>query len=175
MSPTGDPDQRGAPAPVGPYSQAIVAGDLVFCSGQVGLDPATGELVDGSRSAGGPGAAQSVGGAGRRRCQLADVVKTTIFLADVGDFAAVNAIYGQVVPDPPPARSTVGVAACRRVRLVESRGDRPPFGRGRRLPRLEPHRRILQAPSSQAAGTEASGATLWTLLPRQPYDRAHLR
>ena len=56
---------NGAPAPVGPYSQAIVAGDLVFCSGQVGLDPATGELVDGLEAAGGPGAAEPVGRARR--------------------------------------------------------------------------------------------------------------
>lgn len=99
-----------APKPVGPYSQAITAGDLVFCAGQVGLDPATGELVDGGvvaqaeRALGNLEAVLAAAG-----CSFADVVKTTIFLADVNDFGPVNEAYGRFVGDPPPARTTIGV------------------------------------------------------------------
>jgi 2-iminobutanoate/2-iminopropanoate deaminase len=101
----------GAPAAIGPYSQAIAAGDLVFCSGQLGLDPATGELVEGveaqaERALRNLSAVLDAAGA-----TWGDVVKTTIFLADVGDFAAVNAIYATFMPDPPPARSTFAVGA----------------------------------------------------------------
>lgn len=110
----------GAPAPVGPYSQAIRSGELVFCSGQVGLDPLTGELVEGGVE---PQAERSL-----RNLQAVldaagltfdDVVKTTIFLADVADFAAVNAVYGRQMPDPAPARSTVGVGGLPKGALVE--------------------------------------------------------
>lgn len=100
---------NSAPGAVGPYSQAIASGDLVFCSGQIGLDPATGELVEGleaqvERAMRNLQAVLDAAGS-----TMADVVKTTIFLADIGDFAAVNAIYARFMPDPPPARSTVGV------------------------------------------------------------------
>lgn len=101
-----------APAPVGPYSQAIRSGGFLFCSGQIGLDPATGKLVEG-------GVAEQT-----RRVMdnlaavlasagltFAAVVKTTIFLADINDFATVNPIYGERFGTPPPARSTVAVAA----------------------------------------------------------------
>jgi 2-iminobutanoate/2-iminopropanoate deaminase len=110
---------NGAPAPVGPYSQAIVAGDLVFCSGQVGLDPATGELVDGLEAQADRALRNLSAVLDAAGVSWADVVKTTIFLADVGDFAAVNAIYGKVMPDPPPARSTVGVSGLPKGALVE--------------------------------------------------------
>ena len=109
----------GAPAAIGPYSQAIRSGDMVFCSGQLGLDPATGELVDGVE----PQAERAL-----RNLQTVldaaalsfdDVVKTTIFLADIADFAAVNAVYARFMPDPPPARSTVQVAALPKGGLVE--------------------------------------------------------
>jgi 2-iminobutanoate/2-iminopropanoate deaminase len=110
---------NGAPAPVGPYSQAIVAGDLVFCSGQVGLDPATGELVDGLEAQAERALRNLSAVLDAAGVSWADVVKTTIFLADVGDFAAVNAIYGKVMPDPPPARSTVGVSGLPKGALVE--------------------------------------------------------
>jgi 2-iminobutanoate/2-iminopropanoate deaminase len=110
---------NGAPAPVGPYSQAIVAGDLVFCSGQVGLDPATGELVDGLEAQADRALRNLTAVLDAAGVSWADVVKTTIFLADVGDFAAVNAIYAKVVPDPPPARSTVGVGGLPKGALVE--------------------------------------------------------
>ena len=110
---------NGAPVALGPYSQGIRSGDLVFCSGQLGLDPATGELADGveaqaERALRNLQSVLDAAGLG-----FDDVVKTTIFLADVGDFAAVNAIYAKVMPDPPPARSTVGVSGLPKGALVE--------------------------------------------------------
>lgn len=109
----------GAPGAIGPYSQAISTGELVFCSGQLGLDPATGELVDGieaqaERALRNIGAVLDSAG-----CTWDDVVKTTLFLAAIGDFAAVNAVYGRFMPDPPPARSTFAVGALPKVGLVE--------------------------------------------------------
>ncbi len=100
-----------APQAIGPYSQAIRAGQLVFASGQLGLDPATGQF-----------AAPDVAGQTRRALQnlqavlaaagtsLAQVVKTTVFLADMNDFAEMNAVYGEVFGNHRPARSTVEVA-----------------------------------------------------------------
>jgi 2-iminobutanoate/2-iminopropanoate deaminase len=109
-----------APAAIGAYSQAIVAGDLVFCSGQVGLDPATGELVEGGVEAQAERALRNIAAVlDAAAVGFADVVKTTIFLADVNDFAAVNGVYSRYMPDPPPARSTVGVGALPRGARVE--------------------------------------------------------
>ena len=111
---------NGAPAPVGPYSQAIRSGDLVFCSGQVGLDPSSGELVDGGVEAQAERALKNLQAVlDAAGLTIGDVVKTTIFLADVADFGAVNAVYGRFMPDPPPARSTIGVAALPKGGLVE--------------------------------------------------------
>jgi 2-iminobutanoate/2-iminopropanoate deaminase len=109
----------GAPAAIGPYSQAIAADGTVFCSGQIGLDPTTGELVEGveaqvERALRNLDAVLDAAGA-----TLADVVKTTIFLTDMGDFGAVNAVYARFMPDPPPARSTVAVAGLPKGALVE--------------------------------------------------------
>lgn len=101
----------GAPRALGPYSQAVVAGDLVFCAGQVGLDPATGKLVPGgievetARALDNLAAVLTASGA-----SLAEVVKTTVFLADIADFAAMNAVYGRYFTAPYPARATVQVA-----------------------------------------------------------------
>lgn len=100
-----------APAAIGPYSQAIASGDLVFCSGQLGLDPATGELVAGveaqaERALRNLSAVLQAAGMG-----WGDVVKTTIYLADIADFGAVNAIYAGFMPNPAPARSTFAVGA----------------------------------------------------------------
>ena len=109
-----------APSAVGPYSQGIATDDLLFCSGQVGLDPASGELVDGGvevqceRALKNLGAVLDAGG-----CSLADVVKTTVFLADIGDFANVNATYARFFPDPPPARSTFAVAGLPKHARIE--------------------------------------------------------
>ncbi len=109
----------GAPSALGPYSQGIDAGGLVFCSGQLGLDPATGELATGvegqaERALRNLAAVLDAAGVG-----WADVAKTTIFLADIGDFAAVNAVYASFMTDPPPARSTVQVGALPKGALVE--------------------------------------------------------
>jgi 2-iminobutanoate/2-iminopropanoate deaminase len=101
----------GAPAAIGPYSQAIAAGDLVFCSGQLGLDPATGELVEGVEAQAERALRNLTAVLDAAGATWGDVVKTTIFLADVSDFAAVNSIYATFMPDPPPARSTFAVGA----------------------------------------------------------------
>jgi 2-iminobutanoate/2-iminopropanoate deaminase len=109
-----------APEAIGPYSQAIVSDGYVFCSGQVPIDPATGELV------GGPIADQT------RRCMeslaavlaaagtdVDNVVKTTIYLADMNDFAEVNDAYGEFFSSDPPARATVQVAGLPKGARVE--------------------------------------------------------
>jgi 2-iminobutanoate/2-iminopropanoate deaminase len=110
---------NGAPAALGPYSQAIRSGDFVFCSGQVGLDPATGELVDGVDAQAERALRNLQSVLDAAGLSFDDVVKTTIFLADVNDFATVNAIYARFMADPPPARSTVGVGALPKGALVE--------------------------------------------------------
>ena len=94
-----------APAALGPYSQAIVAGGFVFCSGTAGIDPATGVAADGieaqtEQSLRNLAAVLEAAGA-----SMADLVKTTIFYADVDDFARLNEVYARHMPDPPPARS----------------------------------------------------------------------
>lgn len=110
----------GAPKALGPYSQAIAAGGWVFCAGQIGLDPATGDLVEGGAPAEARRALENLGAVlAAAGCGLGDVVKTTIFLADIGDFAAVNEVYAGFFPEAPPARSTVGVAALPRGSAVE--------------------------------------------------------
>jgi 2-iminobutanoate/2-iminopropanoate deaminase len=109
-----------APKAVGPYSQAIVAGNLIFTSGQIPLDPKTQQMVDGDirvqteRVMDNLGAVLKAAGA-----SFADVVKATIFLADLGDFGTVNEIYGKRFPGNPPARSTVQVAALPKGARVE--------------------------------------------------------
>jgi 2-iminobutanoate/2-iminopropanoate deaminase len=101
-----------APRALGPYSQAVVAGDLVFCAGQVGLDPESGRLVAGGIEAETARALENLAavlaGAG---LGLGEVVKTTVFLADLSEFAAMNAVYGRYFAAPYPARATVQVAA----------------------------------------------------------------
>ena len=110
----------GAPKAIGPYSQAVRAGQLLFLSGQVALDPATGQMVEG-------GIAEqtrrvfenlaAVLAAGGR--SFADVVRTTVFLADMNDFVAMNEIYGQYFKEPYPARATVQVARLPKDARVE--------------------------------------------------------
>ena len=109
-----------APAAIGPYSQGIALDDLVFCSGQVGLDPASGVLVEGGVEAQAERALQNLGAVlDAAGCTFADVVKTTVFLADIDDFAAVNAVYARFMPDPPPARSTFAVGALPKGARIE--------------------------------------------------------
>jgi 2-iminobutanoate/2-iminopropanoate deaminase len=108
-----------APAAIGPYSQAIAMDCLLFCSGQLGLDPASGALVDGVEAQAERAMLNLRGVLDAAGVTFEAVVKTTIFLADMNDFAVVNAIYGRFMPDPPPARSTVQVAALPKGGRVE--------------------------------------------------------
>ncbi len=109
----------GAPAAIGPYSQGIRSGEFVFCSGQLGLDPASGELVEGVEAQAERSLRNLQSVLDAAGLTFDDVVKTTIFLADVGDFAAVNAVYAKFMPTPPPARSTIGVGVLPKGGLVE--------------------------------------------------------
>ena len=109
-----------APQAIGPYSQAIRAGDLLFISGQIPLEPATATIVDGDIAAQTRRVLANVGGIlGAAGLGYADVVKTTVFLLDMNEFAAMNAVYGEFFPDPPPARSTVQVSRLPRDVRVE--------------------------------------------------------
>ena len=109
----------GAPAAIGPYSQGISTEQFVFCSGQLGLDPVTGDLVEGVEAQAERALQNLTAVLDAARCTWDDVVKTTIFLADMADFATVNGVYARFVTDPPPARSTVAVAALPRGGRVE--------------------------------------------------------
>ena len=110
----------GAPSAIGPYSQGIASGDLIFCSGQLGLDPATGDMVEGGVGAQAERALRNLSAVlDAAGATFDDVVKTTIFLADIGDFATVNAVYATFMPDPPPARSTFAVGSLPKGGLVE--------------------------------------------------------
>jgi 2-iminobutanoate/2-iminopropanoate deaminase len=113
-------DAPGAPAAIGPYSHAVRSGELLFCSGQIPLDPDSGELVAGD-------AAEQA-----RRCmlnlaavcaaagaKLSDAVRLTIYITDLGEFQAVNAVYGEFFDEHPPARAAVQVAALPRGAQVE--------------------------------------------------------
>ncbi len=109
-----------APAPIGPYNQAVRSGDFVFCSGQIPLDPVSGEIVPGDVSAQTRQVMKNVEAVlTAADATFASVVKTTIFLIDMNDFAAVNAVYGEYFVETPPARSTVAVAALPRGSRVE--------------------------------------------------------
>ena len=109
-----------APKAIGPYSQAVRAGQLLFVSGQVPLDPATGQIVDGDIAAQTHRVFRNLAAvlaAGGR--SFADVVRTTVFLADMNDFVAVNAVYGTYFEEPYPARATVQVARLPKDARVE--------------------------------------------------------
>ena len=109
-----------APLPVGPYSQAIAHGELVFCSGQIPLDPKTGKLIEGEieaqveRVMDNLRAVLEAAGSGMDR-----VLRTTIYVTDLSLFARVNRVYGKYFPETPPARATVQVAALPLGALVE--------------------------------------------------------
>lgn len=111
-----------APPAIGPYSQAIVANGLVFCSGTAGIDPATGVAPDGveeqtEQALRNLGAVLAAAGA-----SLEDLVKTTIFYTNVEDFAAINAVYARFMPDPPPARSAPANVRLPRNLLISIEG-----------------------------------------------------
>jgi 2-iminobutanoate/2-iminopropanoate deaminase len=110
---------NGAPAAVGPYSQASRAGDFVFTAGQLGIDPATGDLAEGVAAQADQALANleailTAAGSG-----LAALVKVTVFLAEIGDWAAVNEVYARRIPEPFPARSAFAVRDLPRGALVE--------------------------------------------------------
>jgi 2-iminobutanoate/2-iminopropanoate deaminase len=109
-----------APAAIGPYSQAVRAGPWVFLSGQIPLDPVTGQLVTGAIEAQTERVLQNLSAVlAAAGCGFADVVRTTIYLVDLGHFAEVNQVYGRFFAEPYPARSTVQVAALPRGAQVE--------------------------------------------------------
>jgi 2-iminobutanoate/2-iminopropanoate deaminase len=109
-----------APEAIGPYSQAIVSDGYVFCSGQVPLDPSTGELIEGSiadqtrRCMASLEAILSAAGT-----DVANIVKTTVYLVDMNDFVEMNEAYGEFITDEPPARATVEVAGLPKGARVE--------------------------------------------------------
>ncbi len=110
----------GAPPAIGPYSQAVRSGDLLFVSGQIPLDPATGQLVDGDVSAQTHRVLQSLDAIVRAAgATLDDVVKTTVYLADMRDFVAMNRVYATWFADPAPARAAVQVARLPKDAQVE--------------------------------------------------------
>jgi len=109
----------GAPAAIGPYSQAVRAGDFVFTAGQLGLEPVTGTLRTGVADQTEQALDNLAAILAQAGASFADVVKTTIFLADLADFQVVNAIYGKRFAGAAPARSTVQVAALPKGALVE--------------------------------------------------------
>jgi 2-iminobutanoate/2-iminopropanoate deaminase len=108
-----------APAAIGPYSQAIEADGFVFSSGQLGLDPATGKLVDGIDNQAERALLNLEAVLAEAGLTMADVLKTTIYLVDLAHFAQMNAIYSKHVTVPPPARSTVQVSGLALGALIE--------------------------------------------------------
>jgi len=109
-----------APKAVGPYSQAVAVGNLLFCSGQIPLKPATGELIQGDVTEQTTQVLENLGAVLRSNgMTFADVVKTTVFLTDLGEFAAMNDVYAGYFPNHQPARSTIQVAALPKGARVE--------------------------------------------------------
>jgi len=103
---------ENAPAAVGPYSQAVRVGNFVYTAGQVPLDPASGKIVEGTISTQTEQALRNLDAVlAEAGCSLNDVVKTTVFMQDLFEFGAMNAVYAKFFGDEPPARSTVEVAA----------------------------------------------------------------
>lgn len=108
-----------APKAVGPYSQAIGIGDWVFCSGQIGIDPKSGELVSGIEKQTEQALQNLKEVLKEAGSDVSSVLKTTIFITDMSNYATINEIYGKVFKDHKPARSTIGVASLPKGALVE--------------------------------------------------------
>ncbi|RKZ00537.1 MAG: RidA family protein [Candidatus Hydrothermota bacterium] len=108
-----------APSAIGPYSQAIEVDGFVFTAGQIGIDPQTGQLVDGIEAQAERALMNIKAVLEAAGCTMNDVVKTTIFMVDIADFPKVNAIYEKFFDEPYPARSTVAVAALPKGALIE--------------------------------------------------------
>lgn len=109
---------EAAPAALGPYSQAIVAGGFVFCSGTVGIDPHTGQVPEGIEAQTELALRNISAILEAAGASMADLVKTTIFYSDVSDFPKLNEVYARFMPDPPPARSAPGNVSLPRGLLV---------------------------------------------------------
>ena len=111
---------QAAPAAIGPYSQAIVTDQFVFASGQIALEPASGQMIEGDVRAQTRQALENVSAVLRAAgSSLTQVVKTTVFLTSMSNFAAMNEVYAEYFPNEPPARSAIGVAELPRNALVE--------------------------------------------------------
>ncbi len=111
---------ESAPAAIGPYSQAVIAGGFLFTAGQIALDPATGQIVQGDVTAQTERVMRNLAAVLETAgASWSDVVKTTVYLQDMVDFPRVNEVYGRVMDDARPARSTVQVAGLPRGVLVE--------------------------------------------------------
>ena len=111
---------ENAPAAIGPYSQGVVAGNFLFTAGQIAIDPATGQIVQGDVTAQTERVMRNLAAVLENAgASWADVVKTTVYLQDMADFPRVNEVYGRVIGDARPARSTVQVAGLPRGVLVE--------------------------------------------------------
>jgi 2-iminobutanoate/2-iminopropanoate deaminase len=109
-----------APKAIGPYSQAIRAGGMIFCSGQIALDPVTNQLIEGDVAAQTERVLKNLSAVlWEAGSNLEQVVKTTVFLKSMGDFPAMNEVYGRFFAKQPPARSTVEVARLPKDVLVE--------------------------------------------------------
>ena len=109
-----------APAPIGPYSQAVRVGDWLFLSGSLGIDPSNGEFVPGDAAAQARKALENMGEVlAAAGATFDQVVKTTVFLADMDDFVPVNAVYGEFFTGTPPARSAVQAARLPKDAFVE--------------------------------------------------------
>ena len=107
-----------APAALGPYSQAIVAGGLIFCSGMAGIDPATGTIPEGIEAQTEQALVNLAAVLGEAGASMDDIVKTTIFYDDVEEFGRLNDVYARHMPDPPPARSGPANVALPRNLLI---------------------------------------------------------
>jgi 2-iminobutanoate/2-iminopropanoate deaminase len=109
-----------APQAVGPYSQAVWAGDLLFCAGQIPLDPATGQIVTGDIATQTTRVLENIKGLLESQgLGMGNVVKSTVFLQDMNAFGAMNEVYARYFPSNPPARSTIQVARLPKDALVE--------------------------------------------------------
>lgn len=108
-----------APAAIGPYSQAIAAGELLFCSGQLGIDPGTGQLAEGIKAQTEQALKNLSAILGAEGLSAERVVKTTVFLADIKDFSSMNEVYASFFVGQKPARSAIQVGALPKGGLVE--------------------------------------------------------
>jgi 2-iminobutanoate/2-iminopropanoate deaminase len=109
-----------APKPIGPYSQGVISGGLLFCSGQIALDPDTGEMIEGGAEAQTERVFENLVAVLREaKMGLGNVVKTTVYLADMGDFPAMNEVYARYLGERPPARTTIQAGALPKAARVE--------------------------------------------------------